>query len=144
MEYDESNVFFRIDEPFGVLPHNGKKKYKFIDYTEITRTDVIRDLYEHLIYCDKYSKFNKDLVLYCCIKYVSHISEKSFQEYKQWYMFFYGICINKCRKLINNHIEESRLKIRQFISKHIWDVRYNIGRQMFDFRAEQDKIVYLN
>lgn len=123
----------------GVLPHNGKKSIYSLNIGKpMTKKKAIMELYNYIKMIEVYKNFSDDLILSICIKYVSKLKDKHLDSIIEWYYLYFGICVKQCRNLIDQHIINSRIIVRQFITKHIWDTKYDIGRKMFDFRCDQD------
>lgn len=127
----------------GVLPHNGKKSIYSLNISKpMTKKKAILELYNYLKDIQIYKNFNDDLILSMCIKYVSKLKERHLNDILEWYYLYFGICVKQCRNLINEHIIKSRITVRKFITDHMWDTRYDIGKKMFYFRCDQDGIHY--
>ena len=59
-------------------------------------------------------------------------------SYNGWYFLYMDTCVKNTHLLIQLKIIKSRKIIKRFISKHIWNTKYNIGRKMYYFRLKQD------
>ena len=108
------------------------------DFPPPFKDTCVEDISNKIILLRKYNSINTNFIINHVDKYMKEFPENKMGSLINWFVVQEPICINECISIIDNHLNYNRMIIRKFISNHIWNTHYNIGRQMLLFRLKQD------
>ena len=116
-------------DAYSNLPAPSKQKATLEVYNKILKKKEFKNINIKIIF-----KITKD--------YLKEYPEDQMGSFTGWYVFTLGVIVEDVSKMLREKVNLSRIIIRNFISKQIWNTEYVIGRKMFEFRANKDGIIF--
>ena len=100
------------------------------------------EVYNKILKIKEFENINIKIIFKITKDYLKEYPEENMGSFTGWYVFTLGIIVEDVSKILRDKVNISRIIIRNFISKQIWDTEYVIGRKMFEFRAKKDGIIF--